>query len=568
MADGKVTYEISLKDGITPKLKRIKDGFDGVEKEVDQTKKKVKGLSSTFKGLGGAIAGAIGTAAVIGFTKHIVELEAQVQGLNNALLFASGSELEFGRNSQFVSGLSDKLGLDLLTAQKGFTKLAASSKGTTLEGNKTRELFEALSQATTTLGLSNDEANGSLVALSQIISKGKLSAEELRQQLGERLPGAFQIAARSMGVTTSELDKMLSNGEILSEDFLPKFTKELQKTFGSDTERAAKSLRSTMNRFNNEVLKLKLRISDTITPFLTAALKLGAAFLKNESAMKAFVGAIAGAAIGAAGWAIGAGIATAATWTFTGSIAALTAVMAANPIGLIAVAVGALVGALVFAWNESETFRSVVLGLWASLKVLGVGIKKFFQPIIDTLSFAMSKMIDFFKSETVAKFTSGIKKMGGAVLDFLLAPINLAIEAIKAITSSELFKESSLGKAIEGIGEKAGSAFEKARLGELEKTRQKREFDKISLSQLLGSGDNNNAAASAGGTGDLGKNVKLGETNGIKSQKPTVINVSIDSLVKELMLTSQTVTEGATQIKEEVTKQLLLAINDATLAVE
>ena len=44
-----------------------------------------------------------------------------------------------------------------------------------------------------------------MLALAQMASKGTVQAEELRGQLGERLPGAFKIAAAAMGVTQAEL---------------------------------------------------------------------------------------------------------------------------------------------------------------------------------------------------------------------------------------------------------------------------------------------------------------------------------------------------------------------------
>lgn len=49
------------------------------------------------------------------------------------------------------------------------------------------------------LALSKDQMDGVFLALGQMISKGKVQAEELRGQLGERLPGAFDMAAKAMG---------------------------------------------------------------------------------------------------------------------------------------------------------------------------------------------------------------------------------------------------------------------------------------------------------------------------------------------------------------------------------
>ena len=57
-------------------------------------------------------------------------------------------------------------------------------------------------------------------ATSQVFSKGKVSAEELRQQLGERLPGAFTLFADSMNLTPAELDKALEQGKVTLDDFM------------------------------------------------------------------------------------------------------------------------------------------------------------------------------------------------------------------------------------------------------------------------------------------------------------------------------------------------------------
>lgn len=46
----------------------------------------------------------------------------------------------------------------------------------------------------------------------------------------------------------------------------------------------------------------------------------------------------------------------------------LNAVMALNPIGLVVIAIGLLVAALIYAWNTSETFRNAVMAVWNAVK--------------------------------------------------------------------------------------------------------------------------------------------------------------------------------------------------------
>src|SRR5690606_27812788 len=113
------------------------------------------------------------------------------------------------------------------------------------------KIFNAVSNASGKLKLSSDQTRGALLALQQMISKGNVQAEELRGQLGERLPGAFAIAARAMGVTEQQLNKMLQQGEVLAADLLPKLADELNKTFGNDQTERIESLQASVNRLSN-----------------------------------------------------------------------------------------------------------------------------------------------------------------------------------------------------------------------------------------------------------------------------------------------------------------------------
>ena len=112
------------------------------------------------------------------------------------------------------------------------------------------------------LQLSADDTQGVFTALEQIVSKGAVSAEELRGQLGERLPGAFQIAARSLGVTTQTLDEMLRKGEVLAEDLLPRLADELRESVAEGLPDATESAAADFERLENAVLNLNAAIAD------------------------------------------------------------------------------------------------------------------------------------------------------------------------------------------------------------------------------------------------------------------------------------------------------------------
>ena len=112
-------------------------------------------------------------------------------------------------------------------------------------------------------------------ATSQVFSKGKVSAEELRQQLGERLPGAFTLFADSMDKTPAELDKALEQGKVTLDDFM-KFAAKLFDTYGENAKILAKGPEAAGDRLTTAMSELKDSIGQILLP-------IGAAFQETFS---------------------------------------------------------------------------------------------------------------------------------------------------------------------------------------------------------------------------------------------------------------------------------------------
>ncbi len=186
----------------------------------------------------GGMTAAIGSIGLAALGAQAVETALRFQRFEKGLEVATGSASAAGQEIKFLRDLSDQLGVRFITLAENFTGVAAAARGTALEGENAREVFEAVTKAIIATGGSAEQIDGALLAVEQIISKGNVSAEELRGQLGERLPGAFQIAARALSVTTAELDKMLQKGDVVSTDFLPKFAAQLGKELPSNLQTA------------------------------------------------------------------------------------------------------------------------------------------------------------------------------------------------------------------------------------------------------------------------------------------------------------------------------------------
>ncbi|MBW4540701.1 MAG: tape measure protein [Myxacorys chilensis ATA2-1-KO14] len=255
-----------LGSAITGLKQRFQEGV-GATEIFGLSLNKIGGFAKT------AIAGFIGfqvlsniVPIITNFGKESVNAAIKLDNLKTALSFGSGGAGNAAKDLAFIRGEATRLGVPLGALQEGFVKLSASTKGTALAGQVTKDLVTGLGQASTTLGLSAEESGGAILALSQIASKGKVQAEELRGQLGERIPGAFSIAARAMGATEAELNKFLETGSVTANDFLPKFARQLQVEFAGSAESASQNIQSSFNRLGNSSQQLQEKFGKLFTP--------------------------------------------------------------------------------------------------------------------------------------------------------------------------------------------------------------------------------------------------------------------------------------------------------------
>lgn len=203
-----------------------------------------------------------GFYAVIGGIRGVVtayqDLEAAQSRLN---VVFDGNQQATGEELDFIRRNAERLGIEFGTLANEYGKFAVATKGTNLEGEKTRKIFISVAEAARVNKLSLENTQGVFVALSQIVSKGTVSMEELRQQLGDRLPGAIQIMAAAAGVGTAELIKMIENGE-LSSDVLANFADELDKRFGSQLPAALETTTTALGQLRNAIFQAFLRVAN------------------------------------------------------------------------------------------------------------------------------------------------------------------------------------------------------------------------------------------------------------------------------------------------------------------
>ena len=249
-----ISIILNGKDDASPALKSVGSSMSAVEEAGRK-------LISILGPLAGAIA-----------VREVVEATTAWEGYQNALKAITGDSTSAAAELEYIQQLANRLGLDLQSTADAYVGFSAATKGAGIASTDSKAIFESVASAMTVLGKSSDDTSGALKAIEQMFSKGKVSAEELRGQLGERLPGAFNLFADSMGISTSELDKMLQKGDVIAKDTLPKVAEALMKAYGPGVEDAAESTRAAINRFNSELFNLKLQVGEAgiIDAFVTA----------------------------------------------------------------------------------------------------------------------------------------------------------------------------------------------------------------------------------------------------------------------------------------------------------
>ncbi|HAL6045948.1 TPA: tape measure protein [Escherichia coli] len=182
--------------------------------------------------------------------KKVMEIGLKKEASQRAAQFVLGDE-GAKRATDFVKNLANNTGVDQIETLSSFAKFSAGAGD--MDTGQKESLFSNVIGTSRLMGLSTDEINGILKAFEQMASKGKIQAEELRGQLGDRMAGAFQLFARSLGMTTEQLDAAMKNGKVLSKDVLPKVSAEMGRMIdkAGGWEKIINSTQTQLGRLSN-----------------------------------------------------------------------------------------------------------------------------------------------------------------------------------------------------------------------------------------------------------------------------------------------------------------------------
>jgi tape measure domain-containing protein len=359
---------------------------DQLDKEMDDLGKKAPAIASVSSALQ-----ALAASLVV---KAFIDANVEAEKFTRTMTLLKGSSEAAAQEFAFVKDTANRLGLEIAVTAGAYSSLTAATNGTALQGESTRVIFEAVARAMAALGRSSEETGGAFLAITQIVSKGRVSLEELNGQLGERLPGALQIAARGLGITTTELIKLVETGGLTAEQFLPRFASELNRTFASAT---FDGYVASLARLKNSIGDAFLTIGDAgAFNILIKGVQGATAVITGSVASFVLLGEVAGAlaaklSLGKSfdfGAAVEASINKAANATRGANEALLGAESATKAVGDAGTAAGAKLasGLAGTAAQSADAWKKASGEIDKALKVLGIDPKTLIDPIIEVNS--------------------------------------------------------------------------------------------------------------------------------------------------------------------------------------
>ena len=444
-----------------------------------------------MRGLAGAF---IGFQTVKGVVGALVEAQIAMQQIHYGLLAATGSAQKANSEFEYLQKNAATLGLDLKTSAMEYTRLAASASAMNVAVEDQRKLYTALSQASTVLHLDQQKVQFATLALTQMFSKGKIQAEELRRQLGEAIPGAnvrFQKAVMEIVKGTNlakySFEDLMKRGLLNTKQFLPQLIQALSET-GRGWEEAAGGLNAEINRMKTAWFELKAELSEGLFSQATVAI---VRFLSAN--MKEMAGAVA-----ALGVSLALAFAPAAIVAFIGYMRTLAALVwaTAGPWGVLAAAIAAVVtyvvtlrdqikltadgtatlgDFMVAAWSDVSRILDVVGGtLWEMIRILGqvlgyasntfatmTGLTKQYGEVTKSVFGDIAESNDATWLKILKATARTIDAILGlllglhhasrlvftAISDFIVTTFSNSVEILKAIFSGEFDKALEIGQA-------------------------------------------------------------------------------------------------------------------------
>lgn len=179
--------------------------------------------------------------------KNIVQTGSRIQLIRASIEGLTKSTQDW----DFIQKQAFRTGTEIEVVAKGYRNFFSSARMAGFGKEGIQGMYADVLLATRSIGATTQQTEGALLALEQMLSKGTVSMEELRRQLGNAIPGAFEIGAKAMKMTTKEFNQFVKTGKLASAEFVPKFIKELKDTYADGFKNIEQTVSVAQIRLSN-----------------------------------------------------------------------------------------------------------------------------------------------------------------------------------------------------------------------------------------------------------------------------------------------------------------------------
>lgn len=272
----------------SPEFKKLTLEIKKLDDRFTQTTPKAKSFFSVLGRIAvaqaafAAVTGTVRSAAnALGaFTARAKELEA----FNLAIRNVGFTQAETNRIFKQAETTANRLGAPLQQVEKSYKRMIPALKAVGTSAADSDKFIAAISARSQTLGLNTEQSGRLLEAFAQVLSKGKLQAEELNQQISE-LDGAFRTQfADALGVSSAALNELISDSKITADVFVETVNK-MQNGVDALAKRI-KNGTATIQQLQNVVSNIETKNLESIAKTIEPAIK---AFLEIRLAVAEFI---------------------------------------------------------------------------------------------------------------------------------------------------------------------------------------------------------------------------------------------------------------------------------------
>ncbi len=260
---------------IEVRLDRLEAGLAKAERDFASTGKKIeaksaeikRNLTQTFGDLGRTLTIGL-TAPLVGLGTAAVKAAVEMDSLKRGLRAVAGSSQEAERQLKRLKEVAKLPGLGFNEAIAGSTRLQAAG----LSAKQAEKALLGFGNALASVGRGKADLDGVITALSQIQSKGVISAEEINQ-IAERVPQIRRIMVDAFGTANTEI---LQKAKLTSTQFIDAISSSLEKL-----PRVTGGAQNSFENFSDAAKRALTAIGDTLLPSVTRALEKFTPILEN-----------------------------------------------------------------------------------------------------------------------------------------------------------------------------------------------------------------------------------------------------------------------------------------------